>query len=234
MSVRIGDTGRAVTPLSPSGYVEIGGVRRSATTEGTFIEPGRAVVVVRGGSPGFVVRAVEPGAPADALPQHGEELVRAEHQRTRADVAAVEREERQKAWAELKRRMARGAATAAVFGCLAGLANAALGRHFDWAGATDWPLPESLLGSAMAGALDAVVLYFFTGWFVAHVLPAEADAVFEPSVVAILAGLSGAALGFWVYAATGDVLLIARWTAGLSLAFAALAAGLAWVVNVLT
>ncbi|WP_439626550.1 NfeD family protein [Gemmata sp.] len=234
MGVRIGDTGRAVTPLSPSGYVEIGGVRRSATTEGTFIEPGRAVVVVRGGPPGFVVRAVEPGAPAEALPHQGEELVRAEHQRTRADVAAADRDARQKAWAELKRRMARGAAAAGAFGCAAGLTNAALGRHFDWAGATAWALPELLLGSAAAGALDAVLLYFFTGWFVARVLPAEADAVFEPSLVAVLAGLVGASLGFWVYAATGDVWLVARWTAGLSLAFAALAAGLAWVVNVLT
>jgi hypothetical protein len=234
MTVRIGDTGRAVTPLSPSGYVEVGGVRRSATTEGTFIEVGRAVVVVRGGSPGFVVRAVEPGAPVEVLPQHGEELVRAEHQRTRADVAAAERDARRKARAELKRRMARGAAAAAAFGCVAGLANAALGAHYDWAGAAGWPLAELFGGSATAGALDAVLLYFFTGWFVAHVLPAEADAVFEPGIVAILAGLIGAALGFWLYAATGDVWLIARWTCGLSLAFAALAAGLAWVVNVLT
>jgi len=82
--------------------------------------------------------------------------------------------------------------------------------------------------------VTAIVLYFFTGWFVTHILPADADAVFEPSFLAILAGLVGAALGFWMHFALGDVGTIALWSAGLSFVFAALTAGLAWVVSVLT
>ncbi len=235
MNVRVGDVGRAVTALSPSGYVEIDGVRRSAQSEGSYIEVGSNIIVVRGEVPSFIVRQIEPGTPPDRLPNHGEVIGKSEHQMRSADVAEVEREQQRLAWEQLKRRMKIGAAASGASGFLAGLANAGLGWHFNWANVNESVgLPLLLGGSAALAAVWAVVLYFFTGGFVAHVLPAEADAVFEPSFVALVMGLVGAALGFWLHFASGDVGRIALWSTGLSLAFAALTSGITWVVGVLT
>jgi len=235
MNIHIGDIGRTVTALRPSGSVEIGGVRRSARSEGTYIDAGRDVIVVRGEIPSFVVREIEPGMPPPRFPNHGEVIEKSEHQRNNADVAEAAREEQRVAWKQLKRRMKIGAAVAGAFGLLVGLANAALGWHYNGASVNETvQLPFLMGGSAAIGTANAIVLYFFTGWFVANILPAEADAVFEPSFLAILAGLVGAALGFWMNFASGDMSTIALWSAGLSLAFAALTAGLAWVVSVLT
>ncbi|MBA4186899.1 MAG: hypothetical protein C0467_02655 [Planctomycetaceae bacterium] len=232
MNVRIGDVGRAVSALSPSGYVEIDGVRRSARSEGTYIDAGRDVIVVRGEMPSFIVREIEPGIPLPRFPNHGTTIEKSEHQRNSADVAVSEQEEQRLAWKQLKRRMRIGAAASGAFGLLVGLANAALGGHYNWASVNETiQLPLLHAGSAAIGTAAAIVLYFFTGWFVTHILPAEADAVFEPSFLAILAGLVGAALGFWMNFASGDVNTIALWSAGVSFAFAAVVCGVSWVVT---
>jgi hypothetical protein len=125
-----------------------------------------------------------------------------------------------------------GGLAAAAFGALVGLANGWLGWQRDWGGVTERTDLYSLLGgSAAAGAGLGLGLYFFTGWFVARVLPAEEGARFEPSFLAILAGFAGAALGFWLNLRGGDALIVAATAAGMGLAFAAVAAGVAWALD---
>ncbi|MEW6045846.1 MAG: nodulation protein NfeD [Bacillota bacterium] len=53
----VGQRGRAVTPLRPSGVVEIGGERLDASTDGEFIDTGTPVEVVRAEGLRIVVRA---------------------------------------------------------------------------------------------------------------------------------------------------------------------------------
>ncbi len=54
-----GRRGRALTPLRPSGIVEIGGERIDAVSEGGFVEPGTGVVVVKVEGTRVIVREVE-------------------------------------------------------------------------------------------------------------------------------------------------------------------------------
>lgn len=232
MPVHVGDVGRAVSPLSPSGAVEVNGARLDARSEGLPIEAGAAVVVLRGDPTGYVVRALVPGA--KPLPNHGEPIRKADFQMKGADVAEAEREERLARRRELFRQMRWGSVLAATLGMVAGLASALLGTRFDWASVNELMNPQVLLGGSVGvGAIWAVLLYFFTGWFTVYVLPSEADAVFEPDFLATAAGLLGAALGFWLNLG-GEPVMIAAWSAGLSLGVAAVAAGIAWVVGTVT
>jgi len=228
--IRIGDVGRALSALSPSGVIEIDGVRLDARSDGTFIEAGGMVVVLRGDPTGYVVRKHVPGSPP--LPNHGEPVRKGEFQLSGTEVAAAENEAERLRRAEVRAEMKRGSVRSAVVGALLGAASAGLGWHFNWAdGAESVGLALLVLYSAAAGALTGVVLYFFSGVFVARVLPAEEGVWFSPSFLAVLFGLLGAALGFWLKFDEAGVAVALGWSAGLGLAFAALTAGLAWTIG---
>ena len=57
VTVRVGDTGEALTTLRPSGMARIGGRRVDVVTEGAFVPEGAAVVVVQVEGMRVVVRA---------------------------------------------------------------------------------------------------------------------------------------------------------------------------------
>ena len=222
MVVRVGDVGRAATALAPGGKVEIDGVRHDARSDGGVIEVGSMVVVVRGDPTGYVVRIHTPGSPS--LPNHGEPARKGEAYQSAAEVAAAENNERRARMADLRGQMRRGALWSALLGAAAGAASAWLGLRFDWAGVNESVGAKALyLWSVAAGAAWAVVLYFVVGWLVVLVLPAEDDAVFEADWIALAVGLVGAGLGFWVTFG-GDALTVAAQTAGISAAFALIAA----------
>ena len=231
MGIRVGDVGRAGTDLSPGGAVELDGSRYPARSiDDATIPAGTEVELVRADKTCFVVRRAGSGEP---LPRRGEPIGPFGFDTLRAAVARAEKQETQDRRAELLKRMRVGAAAAAGFGALAGAANGGLGWHYDWGGVTDSVPQGSLLaGSAAAGVVLGLVLYFFTGFFAVHCLPSEADAVFEPGFVAVAVGLVGAALGFWVKLAGGEPAVIALWSGGLALVFAALAAGVVWALDV--
>jgi len=98
MAIRVGDVGRALSDMFPSGAVEVNGKRIDARSESQPIEAGSTVVVLRGDPTGFVVRKVEPGQAVPKLPGHGTPIRRADFQRNSAEVAEVEREERSAKW----------------------------------------------------------------------------------------------------------------------------------------
>jgi hypothetical protein len=230
MGICVGDVGRAVTDISPGGAVELDGSRYPARSiDDVTIPAGTEVELVRAEKTCFVVRRT---GSAEPLPNRGEPIGPFGFDTLRAAVARAEKKEARDRRSELLKRMRTGAAVAAVFGALAGVASAWLGWRYDWAGVTESVSQGTLFaGSAAAGVVLGVVLYFFTGFFAVHCLPSEADAVFEPGFVAIAAGLVGAALGFWMKLAGGEPAVIALWTGGLALIFAALAAGLAWALD---
>jgi hypothetical protein len=221
MPVRVGDVGRAVTPLAPYGRIEIDGVRHDARSDGGGVEVGNMIIVLGGDPTGYVVRKHIPGSPP--LPNHGEPARRGEAFQSSAEVATAENNERRARLAEVRGQMRRGATWAAFVGAVAGAASAWLGLHFDWADESVTPA-TLYAGSVAAGAAWAVVLYFVVGWFAVHVLPSEDDAVFEPDFVALAVGLVGAGLGFWATFG-GEAITVAAQTMGISLAFTALAAG---------
>jgi hypothetical protein len=230
MAVRVGDVGRARSALSPSGVIEIDGVRLDARSDGTYIEAGATVVVLRGDPTGYVVREHKSGSPP--LPNHGEPIGKPDAQMRRAEAEAAANNERRESAAELRRRVRRGATYSAVFGVVLGAASAWLGWYFDWSGVTGVTTgPVLVAGSVLAGAVAGVVLYFVTGVFVARVLPSEDDAVFEPSYFGVALGLVGAAVGFWLNFPEAGVGLVAAWSAGLAVAFAAVTAAGLWVTD---
>lgn len=119
MAVRVGDRGRALSPMAPSGAVELAGVRHDARSDGRFVPAGAEVEVVRADPTGFVVRPVEAGAAP--LPDHGRELIRAEFQRNSADIAEVEARELAELWRRHVKRVAATAVVAELFGVFIGL-----------------------------------------------------------------------------------------------------------------
>jgi NfeD-like C-terminal, partner-binding len=89
MPVHIGDFGRALSRMAPSGAVEVNGERLDARSDGQVIEAGSNVIVLRGDPTGYVVRALEPGKPVPTLPRQGEEIVKADFARNTAATSAV-------------------------------------------------------------------------------------------------------------------------------------------------
>ena len=70
-TVAPGTVGRTISPLRPSGKVDIGGVNHEARSAGEWVDAGRPVIVVRTDAFNLVVRLATPEevAAADAAPQ---------------------------------------------------------------------------------------------------------------------------------------------------------------------
>jgi hypothetical protein len=188
--VCVGDLGRALTAMSPSGVVElVYGERVDARSEREFIPSGAAVVVLRGDPTGYVVREVGPGKPVPQLPETGAEIRRAEFMWNSAEVRRAEArdaEEVRRAWAKASRRRALVAGT---IGLVAGLGNAALARGID---------PDPLLWGAAAGQLTGLAVALIVGRLGYFLKWSPVAALF-----AILGGLVGAETGFWAHVAAG-------------------------------
>lgn len=77
MPVTIGERGRAVTPLRPTGYVEVNGTRlesKLAPSRSISVESGTEVVIVGADTFGLSVRAAADVANTHELPGYGEEV----------------------------------------------------------------------------------------------------------------------------------------------------------------
>jgi hypothetical protein len=228
MTVCVGDVGRAVSPMTPNGTVEVGGRRLDARSEGLFIAAGSAVVVLRGDPMGCVVRPVEPGQAPPRLPGHGEPIASRGPYRTGAEVDAVERRVQADAARQLRQTLQYGLLAAGTLGVLVGLANGGYGwvsGRAGIAGAAD--AATFLAGSAGVGAVAAVALFVFTG-LVGKVLGwLEGEPEFAPDLIVTFAALLGAAVGYWWRFETGDANTMTLWAVGGALAFAVGA----WVIK---
>jgi hypothetical protein len=230
MTICVGDVGRAISRLSPSGAVEVNGRRLDARSDGRVIEPGSTVVVLRGDPSGYVVRELEPGQPPPEVPGHGRPIRKAEFQRTAAEVAEADRRDRADARQRLLRAMRYGSAAAGALGVATGLVSGGAGWYFGRAGVNDPAGIAVLLGGhAAAGAVAGVALFFLTGLVgsVLGVFGGNAD--FAPDFAAIFVALVGAAVGFWWQFPTGDATTIAAWSAGGAFLFAVAALALGWL-----
>jgi hypothetical protein len=214
--------------MSPSGKVEIGGVKHDARADGMFIPCGAECILVRADPTGLVVRPIEPGQPVPQLPNHGQPVGKAEFQRNRAEVAEAEEQERRDKRARLRKAMKYGSVAAAAMGAMVGLVSAGGGWYFGGTAELDANgLAVLLAGSAAVGIASAVVLFFLTGW-VGSLIGGltEGEPGFTPSFFATFAGLVGAAGGFWWGYPTGDPLTIA----GSAVLVGLVSAAVAWIV----
>ena len=122
MSIRVGDVGRAVTMLAPSGKIEIDGVKFDARSDGSVIEAGSMVVVLRGDPTGYVVCLHVPGS--RPLPNHGEPIRKGDVHLSAKEAATAENNEERLRQAELRAEMRRGSMWSALLGALAGAGSA--------------------------------------------------------------------------------------------------------------
>jgi hypothetical protein len=231
MRVHVGDVGQALSPMCPSGAVEVNGMRLDARSDGAFIEAGSPIIVLRGDPTGFVVRRIGPDEPIPRLPNNGERIRRAEFQRTSAEVAEAEREEQAERRRRMRETMRFGSLTAASFGILVGLASGGFGWLTGRADNLGWADLALLLGGSLAaGAVLGVGLFFLSGMVGSVVQMFDGEPGFAPSFNVIVLGLIGAAAGFWWRFGTGDAAVIATCSAiGL-----AIGAAVGWVVSWLT
>ena len=97
MPVTIGEAGRAVTPLRPTGFVEINGTRleaKLAPSKTTIVETGADVVVVGVDTFGVLVKAACDVAHPTALTDFGEAIATPhEHGQLRDELEQQNREE---------------------------------------------------------------------------------------------------------------------------------------------
>jgi hypothetical protein len=182
--VRVGDLGKALTPLSPSGAVElVYGRRVDARSDGLFIPAGAAVVVLRGNPTGYVVREVGPDKPFPQLPDSGVEILPAEFQRNSGDVRRADARDAEEVRCEWAKASRRRWTVAGLIGAAAGFGDAALARGTD---------PDTLLWGVVVGQLTGLAVAKLVGWsgYVLRWSPVAA-------VTAIGGGLLGAEAGFW-------------------------------------
>jgi hypothetical protein len=208
MGVCVGDLGRAVTPLTPAGKVELHGERVDARAEAGYVSPGSTVVVVRGDAFGLVVRAVAPGEIV-TVAGLGAEIPKPEAEMTGAEIAAADELARVERRERFKEELADGTARSAGVGAAVGLGAAMLGR---WLAVDDVGGWDVVAGLAAAGAATTAGLY------------SAATAGFAAARV-------GAGMGGWV-AGCGLVGGAAGWVAGLLLGGlgTAIAAGIGGVI----
>lgn len=162
MAIRVGDVGRALSPLGPSGAVELAGVRHDARSDGRFVPAGAEVEVVRADPTGFVVRPVEAGAAP--LPDHGRELFRAEFQRNSADVAEAEARELAELWRRHVKRVFVTAILAEPIGMAVGfVAFVSVVVMKNPADPVQDFVAALLIGTAVGGGAWAVVIALLSG-----------------------------------------------------------------------
>ena len=120
MTVRIGDTARAASPLYPSGRVLIGNTPYPARSIGKSIEAGCDVTVVGGDRFCLLVQAVDASQLAESLPQFGEEVLigKALASAESAEASAAVRRAREEHLQDIRRYTVRGLATGLVLGLL--------------------------------------------------------------------------------------------------------------------
>lgn len=83
MPVTIGERGRAVTPLRPTGYVEVHGTRleaKLAPSRTVNVDSGTEVVIVGADTFGLAVRAIDDVTNPSELPGYGEPVPTPEEQ----------------------------------------------------------------------------------------------------------------------------------------------------------
>lgn len=228
MTVRVGDVGRAVSPMTPSGAVEVGGRQLNARSEGLYIAAGRAVVVLRGDPMGCIVREVEPGHPPPRLPDHGEPIAPGGPYRTSAEVAATDHREHTETARQARQRLQYGFLAAGTLGVLVGLASGGFGWISGRAGVAG-PTDAAILlaGSAVGAAVLAAGLFAITGLVGLGLGAIQGEPEFAPSLLVAAVALIGAAVGFWWKFAGWDTGHLALWTA----AAAGAGAVAAWVIK---
>jgi hypothetical protein len=196
MAIRVGDVGRALSPMSPCGAVEVNGERVDGRSDAGAVEAGSSVIVVSGDPLGYVVRQVEVGQPPPRLPGHGELIVKPEHRRTAVEATATDPQERQRSLRMLRY----GSTAAGSLGAVVGLASGLVGWLAGWAGG---PEPSDLItllgGSLGVGVASALALFVLTGTVGAVTgLLGDGEVEFAPNFFAIFAALVGASVGFLV------------------------------------
>lgn len=229
MPVHIGDFGRALSRMAPSGAIEVNGERLDARSEGQVIEAGSNVIVLRGDPTGYVVRVLEPGQPVPTLPRQGEEIVKADFARNTAEVAAVERKERAAEWKRQLQGIRYGTIAAASLGGIVGLLGAGAGLGFEWAEFTE-PRDTAVLlgGSLLVGIVAGIAVFFASGWIGSLLGMMEGEPGFAPDFFVVASALVGAAIGFWWKYGAVDYATLAAWSAGVGAAFTAGAYLLIW------
>jgi hypothetical protein len=114
MGVCVGDLGRAVGPLRPSGQVQVGGQLYAARSQAGWVEDGAEVRVIGGDAFGLLVG---PPGPSPVVARPGERVLSAAERQSRREAAeeAVRRDEARAARrAQLRNFLA---AVAVVAGC---------------------------------------------------------------------------------------------------------------------
>jgi hypothetical protein len=233
MAIRVGDIGRALSTMCPSGAVDVNGERVDARSSEGVIDVGSLVVILRGDPTGYVVRRLEPGQSPPHLPNKGEEIPKAEFQRNQTDVAEADRRERAEARREQIKRLQYGSIAAGSLGAVVGLISSGAAWCFGWAGDTEASGLALLLGGALvAGVVAGVILFFLTGLLRLILgLMQEGEGEFTPSILATFTGLVGTAIGFWWQFARGDPGTIALWSACGATGFVFATSLLSWVVG---
>ena len=232
MEIRVGDIGRALSPMSPSGVVDVNGERLDARSNGRFIEAGSLVVVLHGDPTGYVVRKLEPGQTPPRLPDHGEPIRKADFQLNSIEVAQADRHERTATRKQLLQQWHHDRSVAVCLGPLAGLVSGVVGWSFGWSGLTDLGSVALLLGGSVAvGAFASVCLFTLAAWVTSMLGMFEGKVGYFPDLFATVAGLVGAALGFWWQYGTGDVLAIIPGVVGGATVFATVVYLLWWLAR---
>ena len=118
-SCRIGDQGKAKSPLAPSGVVEVNGNDFSARAVGGVIEAGSVVVVTDGDIGGLVVQAYHVEISIEQLPNFGHLAFDSFGDKAKAKAAREEEERRKDVEAWLKKSRIRQLQFGFAFGALA-------------------------------------------------------------------------------------------------------------------
>jgi hypothetical protein len=158
MSIRVGDTGSAISSLKPNGYVCIRGERFDARSEVGVISAESSVVVIGGDHMGLVVRA----ASADSTAISGEIVCTSFNERIAAEADRVAAERRH----QLLIHRRTGSSICLTVGAIAGAVGAS--ARWEWlSGNVDAPL---LVAGACSAADLLVGLIAF--WLLDEVLGA--------------------------------------------------------------
>jgi hypothetical protein len=191
VSVQIGDRGRAGTPMSPQGKVEIAGDRHDARSDGRFIDAGREIIVVAADHLGLIVREIEPGQEPPFLSNAGQPARVASWHKTGAEVdRQLRREEAlQRRKQSIEHRY--GSRIGAGLGGLAGILTVCFGFGQAGVEAGSIQYTHILAGVALLGA----VLGFGIFWAIHSFLLGAKRDYRNMSLVVLVLSLAGAVGG---------------------------------------